>query len=135
MKTPPVALEWLQEKCSQHSWATVVAERTVKREWVRQTGGRILRAGLSGTIKPSNELHLVIQDEGVPPEYVAAVRNAALSVLLSQSWRPVFKVRLTLFDFAIHGEESAYGPFYAVAQEVVSHLLGVAPESEHNIRW
>ena len=135
MKTPLVALEWLEEKCSQHSWATVVAERTVKREWVRHTGGRILRAGLSGTIKPSNGLHLVVQDEGVPPEFLAAVRNAALSVLLSQSWRPVFKVRLTLFDFVVHANESAYGPFYSVAHEVVSHLLGSAPESEHNIRW
>lgn len=135
MNTPPVALEWLEEKCSQHSWASVVAERTVKREWVRHTGGRILRAGLSGTIKPSNELHLIIQEEGAAPEYVAAVRNAALSVLLAQSWRPVFKVRLTLFDFAAHPEESAYASFYAVAHEVVSHLLGVAPGSEHNIRW
>jgi hypothetical protein len=135
MKIPPVALEWLEEKCSQHSWASVVAERTVKREWVRHTGGRILRAGLSGTIMPSNELHLVIQDEGIPQEYSAAVRNAALSVLLSQSWRPVFNVRLTLFDFAVHPDESAYAPFYAVAQEVVSHLLGVAPECNHNIRW
>lgn len=135
MNTPPVALEWLEEKCSQHLWASVAAERTVKREWVRHTGGRILRAGLSGTIKPSNELHLSIHEEGVPPEYVAAVRNAALSVLLSQSWRPVFKVRLTLSEFVVHAEESAYGPFYAVAHEVVSHLLGVAPESEQNIRW
>jgi hypothetical protein len=135
MKTPPSALEWLREKCEREHWSTVRQRRTVTREWVRHTGGRVMRAGLSGAIQSAPDFELLVSAPGVEDEYVAAVKNAAISVLISQSWTPVFAVRLELSSFVPHDEESPYAAFYAVAHEVVSHLLGVEPGSQHNIEW
>ena len=94
-----------------------------------------MRAGLAGTIAPSDGFHLLVASEGVEPEYLAAAKNGALTVLLSQSWVPVLRVRLSLFEFTAHPEESSYAAFYHVAHEVVSHLVGVASGTTHNIKW
>ena len=94
-----------------------------------------MRAGLSGTIQPAQDFEFLVSASGVEDEYVSAVKNAAISVLVSQSWAPVFAVRLELSSFVPHAEESSYAAFYAVAHEVVSHLLGVEPGSQHNIEW
>ena len=127
--------QWLDEKCNRERWASVTKKRTVTREWVRHTGGLIMRAGLAGTIAPSNDFHLVVASEGIETEYVAAAKNAALTVLLSQGYVPVFRVRLTIFEFTAHPGESSYASFYQVAHEVVSHLIGVASGATHNIKW
>lgn len=135
MKTPVPAIEWLQEKCDREHWGTVREARSVTREWVRYNGGRVMRAGLSGAVAPSREFELLVLAPGVHAEYVAAVRNAAITVLISQSWSPIFLVKLTLSEFMPHASESSYAAFYAVAHEVVCHLVGVAPDTQHNIEW
>jgi hypothetical protein len=135
MHTPPSVIEWLREKCEREHWSTVRQSRTVTREWARHTGGRTMRAGLSGAIQPATGFELHVHAPGVGDDYVAAAKNAAISVLVSQSWSPVFAVRLELNRFVAHPEESSYAAFYAVAHEVVSNLLGVAPDSAHNIEW
>lgn len=135
MNTPPSAVEWLREKCEREHWSTVRHSRTITREWVRHMGGRIMRAGLSGAIQPAPGFELLVHSPDIEDEYVAAAKNAAISLLVSQSWSPVFAVRLELNTFVAHAQESSYAAFYAVAHEVVSHLLGVAPGSEHNIDW
>jgi hypothetical protein len=135
MKTPPPAVEWLREKCEREHWSTVRHARTITRDWVRHTGGRVMRAGLSGSIAPAQDLELVVHAPCIEEEYVAAAKNAAFSVLLSQSWSPVFAARLELNGFVAHPDESSYAAFYEVAREVVSHLIGVAPGSQHNIKW
>jgi hypothetical protein len=94
-----------------------------------------MRAGLSGAIQSAQSFEFLVHAPDVEDEYVAAAKNAAISVLVSQSWSPVFAVRLELNTFVVHPEESSYAAFYAVAHEVVSHLLGVAPGSAHNIEW
>lgn len=134
MKTPIAATEWLQEKCDLR-WSTVREARTVTREWVRFTGGRIMRAELSGSIEPSAEFELVVTAPGIEAEYVSGAKNGALTVLVSQNWAPVFAVKLHLQNFKPHPIESSYAAFYNVAHEVISHLLGVAPGSQHNIKW
>jgi hypothetical protein len=135
MNTPASALEWLREKCEREHWSTVRESRMAKREWVRHTGGRVMRASLSGTVSPAPDFEILVHASGVEAEYVAAAKNAAISVLVSQSWSPVFAVKLTLYDFVPHPAESSYAAFYAVAHKVVSHLLGTAPGSQHNIDW
>ena len=135
METPNIVLAWLREKCEDRNWSSVREQRTVSREWVRHTGGRIMRAGLTGQIAPAQEFKLEINSEGCEPEYAAAARNGALTVLLSQSWNPVLAVELTLSNFVAHEAESSYAAFYAVAHEATSHLLGVAPGTDHNIDW
>ena len=94
-----------------------------------------MRAALTGSIIPSQSFALEINAAGCQPEYVAAARNGAMTVLLSQSWSPVLAVTLTLRDFVAHESESSYAAFYAAAHEVTSHLLGVAPGTQHNIEW
>ncbi len=135
MNTPPSAVEWLREKCEREHWSTVRQSRIVTREWVRHTGSRTVRAGLSGSIAPAPDFDFVVSAPGVESEYVAAVRNAAISVLVSQSWSPIFAVKLELSAFVPHPVESSYAAFYAVAHEVVSHLLGIAPGTQYNIEW
>ena len=135
MNTPSSAIDWLKEKCERGRWSSVHEARIVTREWVRYTGGRVLRAGVTGAIEPSENFGLVVHAEAIELEYAAAARNAALTVLLSQSWSPVLAVKLTLSEFRPHPEESSYAAFYAVAHEVVSCLLGVAPDTLHNIEW
>jgi hypothetical protein len=135
MKTPTSAVEWLNEKCEREHWSSVREHRAVTREWVRHTGGRVMRAALSGAIAPSAEFELAIRAPGVEPEFVAAVKNAAFTVLLSQGLSPVLGVKLTFSELQQHPAESSYAAFYAAAHEVVSHLLGVAPGTQHNIEW
>ncbi len=86
----------------------------------------------SGAIQ---NFELVVTAETIEPEYAAAARNAAFTVLLSQGWSPVLAVKLTLSEFRTHPEESSYAAFCAVAHEVVSCLLGVAPDTHLNIEW
>lgn len=94
-----------------------------------------MRAGLSGTISQEPSFELQIHAPGIEADFIDAARNAAITVLLSQSWSPVFAVRLTLSEFLSHPHESSYAAFYMVAQEVVSHLIGTAPGTENNIEW
>ena len=135
MKTPATAIEWLKEKCERGSWIGVRESRTVTKEWVRHTGGRIMRAKLSGAIEPAADFELLVEAPGIEAEFIAAAKNGALTVLLSQSCSPILLVRLTLRNFEPHTEESSYAAFYAAAHEVVSHLLGVAPNTQHNSAW
>jgi len=135
METPNVVLNWLREKCEHGHWSSVREHRTVSREWVRYTGGRIMRAALTGSIAPAQGFELEVDAEGCEPEYVAAAKNGALTVLLSQGSAPVLAVRLTLGQFVSYGSESSYHAFYAAAQEVTSHLLGVEQGTQHNIEW
>jgi hypothetical protein len=135
MRTPPIVLDWLHEKCEREHWSSVLEPRTVTREWVRHTGGRIMRAGLTGSVQQAASFELHVHAEGVEPEYAMAARNAALTVLLAQSWSPVLAIKLTLSQFQPHEVESSYAAFYGVAHEVVAHLLGVTQGTQHNIAW
>jgi hypothetical protein len=135
MKTPDIVLDWLREKCEHGHWSSVREHRTVSREWVRHTGGRIMRAALTGAIAPAKDFEIHVNGGDSEPEYIAAAKNGALTVLLSQSSAPVLAVKLTLSNFIAHGSESSYAAFYAAAHEVTSHLLGVAPGTQHNIEW
>jgi len=135
MKTSSELLEWLNEKVENHQWASVHQERTVEHRWVRHTGGRVIRAGISAAIAPSQSFQFVIDSEAVEPEYVAAAKNAVLSVLLSQSWEPVLRCTVRLFGFQQHEQESSYAAFYAVTKEAIERLLGVVPGHTHNIVW
>jgi len=133
METPRIVLDWLREKCEHGHWSSVREHRTASREWVRYTGGRIMRAALTGSIGPAKDFEIQVDGEGCDPEYVAAAKNGALTVLLSQSSAPVLAVRLTLTHFVAYGTESSYASFYAAAHEVTNHLLGVAPGAQNNI--
>jgi hypothetical protein len=135
MTTPPILVDWLTEKVETYSWAGVREARTVAHTWRRATGGRVLSAALSASITPSQEFRLLVEAPNVEAEYVAAARNGVVTVLLSQSHRPVLACTLTLFAFQPHPEDSCYAAFYAVAAEATKQLLGVAAGFPHNIEW
>ena len=134
MNTPPEALQWLEERCTQHLWASVVEARTITHQWKRHTGGRIMSAELSASIEPASAFHLAVEADGIEFEYVAAAKNGAITALIAQSWSPVFLVRLRLFNFKPEEAESSYAAFYAVAKEAVNHLLGIPADTVHNIQ-
>ena len=135
MQTPQTILEWLTEKVESHHWASVREPRTVSHSWKRHTGGRTKSAALSASIEPSHEFQLLVEATNVEGEFIQAAKNAALTVLLSQSWSPVIRCTISLFAFQPHEHESSYAAFYEVAREATEQLLGVAPGFVHNIEW
>ena len=135
MNTPPVLSQWLTEKVETFRWAGVVEPRTVVHAWRRATGGRVLSAALSASIEPSEQFSLSVEASHLEKEYVAAVRNGVITVLLSQSHLPVLACTVKLFRVSSLHEDSCYAGFYAVATEATQQLLGVVPGSVHNIRW
>ena len=135
MTIPAEALAWLEEKCSSERWATVTSERSARQDWVRHLGGRVMRAGLAGTIRPADSFHLDVAGSGVPTAFVAAAKDAALTVLVSQGLQPILRVELSLFDFDCHEEQTSRVVVYKAAYELVSRLVGVGPDSEPNIEW
>jgi hypothetical protein len=132
---PPEIIAWVTEKIESHHWAGVIESRRVTHEWRRHTGGRIMWAGLTASIAPSQEWSLRISAQGVEPQYVAAAQNGLFSVLLSQSWAPVLRCAVCLESFQVHPVESSYAAFYMVSKEATERLLGLKSPEEFNIEW
>jgi hypothetical protein len=94
-----------------------------------------MNATLSASINSAENFELVVEAEGIAGDFVAGAKNGAITALVSQSWSPIFCVKLRLFDFRPDEIDSSYAAYYAAANEVVARLLGVAPDTAHNISW
>jgi hypothetical protein len=135
VNTPTEIVDWLREKVEDHRWCGVKAQRAVTHRWRRHLGGRVMSAGLTLSIAPSDDFAFGVDATGVDIEYIAAVRNAVLTVLLSQSWAPILRCTVTASSFQVHDTESTYAAFFSVAEEATRQLLGVVPGYAHNIDW
>ena len=135
MNTPPVALEWLNEKSGRKPWASVREPRQVVEDWQLTTGGRIMKAGLSMSIEQAANLEIEVAEDEVEPECVSAAKNGVITVLVSQSWSPVFAVRVRLYDFKTYLNESSYAAFFNAGQRASKHLLGTLENTKFNIAW
>ena len=135
MKTPLALVDWLTDKVERQHWAGVQRSRAVTHTWQRHMGGRIMSATLSASIAPAPEFSLSVAADGVASEYGSAARNAAVTVLLAQSWLPVLCCEIKLYSFQADERESSYAAFYAASKEATEQLLGVAPGFSPNIAW
>ena len=135
MRTPPVALEWLHEKCSSKPWASVREPRQTSEDWQLNTGGRVMKAGLSMSIERADILELQVTADSIEPDYIAAAKNGVFTVLVSQSWSPVFAVRIRLYDFKLYPDESSYAAFFNAGQRATKRLLGILENTKFNIAW
>src|SRR5262245_47764896 len=116
MPVPTELHAWLEEKVEGHRWASVIAPRRVSHEWSRSTGGRIMKAALAVSIAPAAGFSLR-HAESTHVEYVAAINNGVLSVLLSQSFAPVLGCSLVVESVAVDPVHSCYAAFYEAAKE------------------
>ena len=91
-------------------------------------------AGLTIYVEPSSDFSMHFAD-GIPEEYATAIRNAAISVLLSQGVSPVLGCRIEVESAAVDPNHSSYAAFFFAAKEATEQLIGVAPGCEHNIQW
>ena len=94
-----------------------------------------MNATLSASIAPAEAFDFVVDADGIEMDFVTGAKNGAMTALVSQSWSPIFRVKLRLFDFRPDEIDSSYAAYYAAAREVVARLLGVAPDAAHNISW
>ena len=94
-----------------------------------------MSATLSASIESAEDFEFVVEADGIEQDFVAGARNGAITALVSQSWSPIFRVKLRLFDFRPHEIDSSYAAYYAAAREAVTHLIGVTPDTAHNIAW
>jgi hypothetical protein len=131
---PSILEDWLKEKISEHRWIGVREARSLTHEWCKHTGGRTMRAKLRASIEPAEHFSIQAPTDSQCVAYVAAVRNAAVSVLLSHSYAPILKCKLTFDLFVIDDLESCYAAFYEVAHEATRRLLGLTAGFAHNIQ-
>ncbi len=94
-----------------------------------------MRAELAASIERANEFELQVEAEGIEPTFIAAAKNGIVTVLVSQSWSPVFAVRIRLFAFRPHPEESSYAAFYNAGAHAAKRLLGTTENTAFNIAW
>ncbi len=72
---------------------------------------------------------------GVSDRYAAAIRNAVLSVLLSQGFSGLLACNVEIESVVVDPVHSSWAAFFFAAREATERLLGLAPGHEHNIRW
>ena len=134
METPREITDWLREKIESHRWVKVSEPRSVAHEFRRQMGGRKMLAAVTMHIEPSQDFSLQFSPD-VPIEYQAAIRNATVSILLSQHQAPVLGCRIEVQSAVVDPNHSSYTAFFFAAKEATEQLIGVAPGCVQNIQW
>ncbi len=134
MEMPNEITMWLNEK-TQHNWVGIIEPRTVNHEWKKHTGGRIMFAGLTLRVEPKNGFELIISEPEIEGEYVKAVKNGIISVLLSQSWSPILNLKIRVLNLDVHEINSSYAAFYQVSKESIEIALGLKEDEKFNINW
>lgn len=94
-----------------------------------------MRAGLTASISPADDFSLSFPTNTDSVEYIAAVRNGSLSVLLGHSVTPILKCSVSFESFQIHEVNACYLAFFMASKEATEQLLGLVPAHEHNIKW
>ena len=92
-------------------------------------------AGITLSAEPSTGFDLEIDAPGVHIDFVKSARDGLLTALLSQSYCPVLRLKVTMSGFKVDEVSSSQLAFYMVAKEAAEKLLGIAEGYESNIQW
>jgi hypothetical protein len=87
------------------------------------------------SIAPAEQFAMYFPTAEELREYIPAVRNGALSVLLGHGVAPILRCVVRFESFAIHEIDSCYAAFFKASKEATERLLGLSPGHALNIKW
>lgn len=125
--------DWIDEKLT-HRAAGILEEKSFAHKWKKSTGGRLMFAGVTVDVKPSEKFNLEINSDGVEESFVLGAKNAVFSVLMGQTFVPILNLSVRLRDFQADDVGSSYLAFFCVTKEAMHEVLGINEGAVTNVR-
>ena len=103
--------QWLKDKFA-HREGSLRESATATVEWKKNTGGMIMRAGITVTLNPSVEFTISVLEDGIESGYVSGAINGVLTELVGKPMYAMSDIEVVISDFQIDEVGSSYVAFY-----------------------
>ena len=114
--------QWLKDKFA-HREGSLRESATATVEWKKNTGGMIMRAGITVTLNPSVEFTISVLEDGIESGYVSGAINGVLTELVGKPMYAMSDIEVVISDFQIDEVGSSYVAFYRASAEATRQCL------------